>query len=214
MYDTTQTSAKRPVTDGPIPDQESLFAFASGQGGYFTADQARSCGYSWALLSHHAKAGRFVRIRRGLYRFRDYPTDRRDHVRAAWLSVGKDIAVVSHQTAMDILDLSDVIPDAVHVTVSRSRRRFPSIPGVQIHTVTRPLKSTETVVREGMKVTSPSRTILDCAEAGIEPEQIELAVRQAVIRGQVTAEALRADAAGRSSRVVRLVTQTLQRERQ
>jgi hypothetical protein len=38
------------------------------------------------------------------------------------LAVGKDAAGVSHETALDLLDLSDVIPDTVHLTVPRTRR--------------------------------------------------------------------------------------------
>jgi predicted transcriptional regulator of viral defense system len=104
------------------PDRAQLFEVASEQGGYFTAEQARACGYSWALLSHHVKSGRFIRLRRGLYRYREYPSSPREDVLAAWLAVGKDRAVVSHESALDLLDLSDVIPDTAHLTVPRSRR--------------------------------------------------------------------------------------------
>src|SRR5690242_3560592 len=121
------------------PDHERLFEIASEQGGYFTTEQARDAGYSWALLSHHAKRGRFVRVRRGLYRLREYPSSPREDVLAAWLAVGRDAAVVSHESALDLLGLSDVIPDAVHLTVSRSRRNLPVLPGVMIHTTTKPL---------------------------------------------------------------------------
>jgi len=45
---------------------------------------------------------------------------------------------VSHESALDLLGLSDIIPDAVHRTVSRSRRNLPDLPGVTIHTTGRP----------------------------------------------------------------------------
>ena len=56
------------VQDRPAsgPDRMCLFHVASGQAGYFTAEQARGCGYSRALLSHHARSGRFIRARYGL----------------------------------------------------------------------------------------------------------------------------------------------------
>lgn len=44
------------------PDSEALFATASEQAGYFRAAQAGAAGYSWPLLSYHAKHGRFVRV--------------------------------------------------------------------------------------------------------------------------------------------------------
>jgi hypothetical protein len=55
-----------PTIGDAAPDRSRLFDVVTGQGGYFTAEQARACGYSWALLSHHVKSGRYIRIRRGL----------------------------------------------------------------------------------------------------------------------------------------------------
>lgn len=186
-----------------------LFHVASGQAGYFSAEQARGCGFSRALLSHHAKSGRFIRIRHGLYRLREYPSSPREHVLAAWLAVGKDIAVVSHESALDLLDLSDIIPDAVHLTVPRSRRSLPSLPGVRAHTTDRPITRSERQVREGMVITSAARSILDAAEKAADPEQIELAVAQAIERGLTTGEEPRQAASDRSRRVAELITGAL-----
>src|SRR5712692_10373603 len=165
------------------PDRLCLFHVASGQAGYFTAQQARGCGYSRALLSYHARSGHFIRVGHGLYRLREYPSSPREHVLAPWLSVGKDVAIVSHESALDLLGLSDIIPDAVHLTVPRSRRSLSSVWGVKIHTTERPIGPNERWEREGIVITSPTRSILDAAEKGADPEQIELAVAQAVERG-------------------------------
>jgi predicted transcriptional regulator of viral defense system len=193
------------------PDHARLFEIASEQGGYFTAEQARACRYSWALLSHHVKGGRFIRIRRGLYRYREYPSSPREDVLAAWLALGKEHAVVSHDSALDLLDLSDVIPDAAHLTVPRSRRNLPTLPGVKIHTTVRPLRPSDLTYRDGMVVTSATRTILDAAEAGTAPDQVEVAVDQAVERGLATPDQLRRGAAKRSRRVAALVEGALRR---
>ncbi len=193
------------------PDRLRLFETASEQGGYFTAEQARACGFSWALLSHHVKRGRFIRVRRGLYRLREYPSSPREEVLAAWLAVGKDVAVVSHDSALDLLDLSDVIPDAVHLTVPRSRRDAPAIPGVRIHTTVRALGPHDLTYREGMVVTSATRTILDAAEAGTAPDQIEMALAQAVERGLASPDELRQGAAERGRRVAALIDGALEK---
>lgn len=195
------------------PDRARLFEMASEHSGYFTAEQARACGFSWALLSHHVKSGRFIRVRRGLYRFREYPSSPREHVLAAWLAVGRDVAVVSHESALDLLDLSDVIPDAVHLTVPRSRRHIPSNPGVRVHTTARPLRSDERIVRDGIVLTSAAPSILDAAEAGIGPEQVEMAVTEAIERGLTTEEQLRRDAGERGQRAATLVASALRRVR-
>ncbi|MCL4466971.1 MAG: type IV toxin-antitoxin system AbiEi family antitoxin domain-containing protein [Chloroflexi bacterium] len=193
------------------PDRVCLFFIASGQAGYFTAQQAHGCGFSRALLSHHVKSGRFIHIRRGLYRFSEYPSSSREHVLAAWLAVGKDVAVVSHESALDLLDLSDIIPDAVHLTVPRSRRSVPSVWGVKIHTTERPIARSERWEREGVAITSPTRSILDAAEKGAGLEQIELAVVQAVERGLASTEELRRAASDRSRRVAELIDGALRK---
>lgn len=193
------------------PDRMCLFHVASGQAGYFTAEQARGCGYSRALLSHYAKSGRFIRVGHGLYRLREYPSSPREHVLAAWLAVGKHVAVVSHESALDLLGLSDIIPDAVHLTVPRSRRSLPSAWGVKIHTTERPIAPSERWEREGIAITSPTRSILDAAEKGADPDQIELAVVQAVERGLTTTAELRRAASNRSRRVAELIEGALQK---
>jgi predicted transcriptional regulator of viral defense system len=187
------------------PDHELLFATASSQGGYFTAKQAHEAGFSVRLLQHHADRGRFRRIHRGVYRLRDYPSSPHDEVMAAFMAVGGG-AVVSHESALDLLDLSDVIPDAIHLTVPRTKRHSPRLPGVVVHTTTRPLGPSDVVVREGMRVTSPIRTILDTAESGVGPEQVEAAIRDAERRGLLTFRQLIAAAQTRPGRVRRLIT--------
>lgn len=187
------------------PDHRCLFGIADEQHGFFTSAQARDCGFSSSLLSHLTKAGRYLHVRRGLYRLQDYPGYFREEVVAAWLAAGPETAVVSHESALDLLELSDVIPYAIHITVPRSRRNLPRLPGVRIHTTTRPFGPLDLVTRDGMRVTSPARTILDAAEYGTAPEQIEMAVRQALSRGIATKDQLLAGAKNRSARVQRLV---------
>ncbi len=192
------------------PNHVQLFEIAAEQLGYFTAGEARDCGFSWNLLSHHSQGGRFIRVRRGLYRFRDFPPSRHEDVMAAWLSVGKDTAVVSHESALELLDLSDVIPSAIHVTVPRARRHLPALSGVTIHTTTRPIESRDITIREGIRLTVATRTILDVVETGVAPEQVELAISQAIERGLATEQQLSVVARERSRRVRDLIAHALQ----
>jgi predicted transcriptional regulator of viral defense system len=191
------------------PDHACLFAVASTQHGYFTARQARTCGFETDLLTYHARAGRFLRVYRGVYRLRDYPSSPLEQVVAAWLALGREMTVVSHESALALHDLSDIIPDAVHLTVPRERRYLPPLPGVRLHTSTRPLAGGDVVEREGLRVTAPVRTIIDVAEIGAGPEQVEMAARQAARRGLVLPDQLRGAARGRSQRVRALVESTL-----
>lgn len=203
-----------PVRREPTrPDHGRLFEIASEQGGYFTAGQAATCGFSKASLSYHARRGRFLRVKRGLYRLAQYPASPREDVLAAWLGAGRDEAVVSHESALDILGLSDVVPERVHVTVPRSRRYRPTSPGVAIHTTTRPLMKGDVLTRDGIPVTSPARSIVDAAEAGTAPEQVVQAARDAIERGLATIGQLQAATKGRGSRVERLIQRALDESR-
>lgn len=173
--------------------------------------QAVQCGYSRALVAHHAKRGLFIRIRQGMYRFREYPPSDHEDVLAAWIAAGKDIAVVSHESALDLLGLTDVIPDVIHITMPRSKRSITPYPGVKIHTTEKPIKKDEIVVRDGITNTSPTRTILDVAESGVDPEQVERAVTQAVNRGLATARQLQEKAGERGKRVDMLITNAIKK---
>lgn len=186
------------------PDHAALFAVASAQAGCFTTSQAAAQGFSSALLRHHLRSGRFVRIAQGLYRFRDYPAQPGDEIVAAWLRQAPD-AVVSHESALEVLDLADTIADRVHLTVPRSRRRLAPQAGVVIHTTTHTLGPADTVSRRGMRVTSPARTIVDVASTGMAPDQVAAAVHGALARGMTTPSLLREAARARGRRVRRLV---------
>lgn len=166
------------------------------------------------MLSHHAsEGGRFARIRRGHYRLRHYPRSPREDVLAAWLTLDREQAVVSHESALELHGLSDVVPDAVHVTLPRSKRYQTPRQGVKIHTTTRKLAAPDVVVRDGVRVTSAARSIVDAAEAGTAPDQVTTAVLQAVDKGMTTEHRLLEAANERGDRVERLTRRALEERR-
>jgi predicted transcriptional regulator of viral defense system len=185
---------------------------ASEQAGHFTTAQAAEYATSPALLSYHTMSGTMVRVFPGVYRFRDYPWSPRDQVVAAWLAVGKDSAVVSHESALDLWDLTDLIPDAIHLTVPRSRRNLPKLPGVRIHTTTHPFVPGALWPMESVRATSPQRTLLDVASAGASPEHVIVGVRQARARGWIDEARLRAEVQDRGRRVAEMIDLALSRE--
>ena len=183
------------MQDNQGPDVLGLEAEAYQQGGYFKAEQARAHGVSRQLVEHHVRRGRFERIRRGLYRVHGFPTVEHDDMREAWMTVGIPDALLSHESALALLDLSDNIPDATHVLVPRRHRGLRPSPGVIVHT--RPdSEDIAAVWRDGLPLTAPARTLLDVANQ-LQPEQLAMAVRQALRRGLVTAGQLKEEAAQR-----------------
>jgi predicted transcriptional regulator of viral defense system len=178
--------------DASKPDVRGLEAEAYHQSGYFTAAQARSHGVTRQLLSHHVRHGRFTRLRRGLYRIQGFPSSENDELRETWMAVGTDKAILSHDSALALLDLSDTIPAAVHVLVSRRHRGLRPPPGVIVHTHPDG-EAIATVWRDGLPLTAPARTLIDVA-GEIQPEQASMAVGQALRRGLVTERQLEAEA--------------------
>lgn len=191
-------------------DHGGLYRQAEAQAGYFTAQQAVNAGMDRSTLRHHARpGGRYERARRGLYRLRHFPSSPYEHVMAAWLPLRDAGAVVSHESALELHELSDVIPDAVHLSLPRSERGQRRRAGVRLHTLNRPPEKAEVREIVGLPVTSPERTIVDALEAGAQPEQIEMAVRQALERGLTTPRRLRAAVSTRPARVRKFIERRL-----
>ncbi len=174
------------------PDIRGLEAEAYQQSGYFNTRQARDYGVSSELLRHHARQGRFERVRRGLYRVKGFPSGAHDDMREKWMAIGAGNAVLSHESALALLDLSDNIPDVVHILVPRRSRGLRKPHAVELHT-RRDDEEVRVVWREGLPVTAPARTILDVLPE-LQPEQAEMAVRHALKRGLVTERQLRSEA--------------------
>jgi predicted transcriptional regulator of viral defense system len=129
------------------------------------------------------------------------------HLYVAWLEAGAQ-AVISHDSALALYDLSDLLPAQVHLTVPRtaSRRR----PGFRLHT--KRLSPDEVTRYEGLPVTTIERTLVDVTAAGLADEQVRLAIRQAVRRGLITGEDLLKLAVQRRGRIRPLIVETLKEE--
>jgi hypothetical protein len=81
---------------------------------------------------------------------------------------------------------------------------------VRIHTTTRPFRSDEVVTLHGVRLTAPTRSTLDAAEAGTEPDYIIQAVAQALDRRLLTPQELLAAADERPARVRQLIVRALE----
>lgn len=187
--------------DQHAPDFTELYRLAEEQGGFLSASQARERGFSRALLSYHARpGGRLERVAHGLYRLALFPTTPFDHVYSAWVAAGPAIAVVSHESALELYELADVIPDQVHLTIPREQRWRKPPRGVRLHTMTGNFDEDEVRRWRGLRITSPERSLLDSAESGVQPEQVQRAVADALRRGLVTSASLLTSARGRPAK--------------
>jgi len=184
--------------------ESKLYAIAESQSGYFSSRQARQAGYSNALLSYHTKQGRFLRIRQGVYRLRHFPEQPYADLFTAWLVAGEQ-AVISHESALALYELTDLIPAEIHLTVPRSASRRRK--GIRLHTGR--LGAEEITYRAGLPVTTLPRTLADLLRLGVERIWIKQAIRQALARGLVSAEELRHYAQSHTSALAGVVDSAL-----
>lgn len=187
--------------------RQRLFELAATHAGYFTAAQARAIGYSTRAVGHHVRTGTFERVSRGFYRLPEFPALPHEDVVAAWIAVGPQRAVVSHDTALALYELAPSRAREIHLTVPLAHRpRHRSrLKAVRIHTTKEPLPIDDVVQRFGVRVTSPARTIADVAEIGVDPSVVIEAVAHALSTGLITANELLGSVADRSERVRQLV---------
>ena len=177
------------------PDYDKLYNTAECQGGNFSAAQAKKLGFSYDRLTKNTKSGRFTRVVHGIYRLTHFPSSAFEDMFVAWLRAGPE-SVISHESALSVYDLSDVLPAEIHLIVPRSssnRRK-----GIRQHT--NQLDEKEITMREGLPITTVQRTIADVAATGLAEEQVEMAIKQGISRGMVTIEMLRDQAEKRGGR--------------
>lgn len=171
------------------PDWDRLYEIAAGQEGLFTSRQAADAGYSPQLLAHHLKGGRMQRVRRGIYRLKYFPAGEQEELITVWLW-SEQAGVLSHETALSLHGLSDVLPESAHLTLPmEARKRRLRVPtGVVLHHAD--VSASERAWVGSVPVTAPARTLNDCAYDGLSPELLQQAARQALQRGMVTIDQL------------------------
>jgi predicted transcriptional regulator of viral defense system len=163
------------------PDFNRLYLIAEAQSGYFTAKQAHVTGYSGERLSDLPTRKQFIRVQQGIYHLSHFPASCFEDLFIAFLRTGPD-SVISHDSALAVYDLSDVLPAEIHVIMPRtgSRRRN----GIRLHT--NKIESDEITKREGLPITTPSRTIADVITNGLGRDLVRQAVDEAIKKGLMT----------------------------
>lgn len=177
---------------------ERLFEIAEGQEGFFTAKQAESAGFDQKNHHYHVRSGNWIRASRGVYRLSKYPVAEHPDM-VAWSLWSRDRTdspqgVYSHETALSIYNLSDLMPAKLHMTVPPEFRKTAPIPGVLVLHRGR-LQADEIEALRGFRVTRPLKAIADLVAAGdISPDHLRQAARQAVQRGLISRSKLAAAA--------------------
>ncbi|MEZ0165485.1 type IV toxin-antitoxin system AbiEi family antitoxin domain-containing protein [Kineococcus sp. LSe6-4] len=167
--------------------QRQVRATAYRQAGYITARQALELGLTYQAQKYHADHGNWVRVARGIYRLRDWPSTVEDAY-VLWSLWSGGRGVLSHATALAVHDLGVLDPGHVHLTVPPGFRAQHPV----VVTTAAVLPATDVEQREAYRVTTPLRTLLDVAAAAdTTQEAVTDVVADALDRGVVTAGRLR-----------------------
>jgi predicted transcriptional regulator of viral defense system len=166
-----------------------LYEVARSQQGFFTTKQAIRVGFSEKVHSYHVKAGNWIREHRGIYRLAEFPTPERPDLMLwyLWSQNRQEVpqGTYSHETALSLHELSDIMPSKLHMTIPKSFRRNSRIPEILVlHSAH--LDAADVQEMFGVHVTRPLRTIVDLLQSGhLDRSQLKRAVDEAIRRGLI-----------------------------
>ena len=105
-----------------VTKSERLREVALDQHGFIATAQAIEEQVSHAELSTLVARGRIECVAHGVYRVPQVPETECDQYQLAVLWTGAPEACLSHDTSLEVWDITDINPDRIHVTVARNRR--------------------------------------------------------------------------------------------
>ncbi len=175
-----------------------LLPYAAEQHGYVTSQDVRAAGGTAMAVVMLAQRGVLEHVGRGIYRVPELAGDRLAQYQEALLRLPG--AVLSHETALDLLDVADVNPRRVHVTLPRTFRARKEMPlWLEIHRAG--LGPDDVDHYEGLAITTPGRTIVDAITAHLGRRVTDGALEAATRRNLLsTADELRIAAASAAVR--------------
>lgn len=165
---------------------DDLLSAAASQHGFFTTAQAAEHDISRRALTWRAQHGSAQRVAHGLYRLPHWPIGANDELYA--LQAIAPFGTFSHDTALTLLGLTDLIPSTIHLTIPETSR-LRTRPGVTLHRSRRGATADRTL-RDGLWLSTARRALLDAAREGADPDQLVSAARDARERAMLTADDL------------------------
>lgn len=161
-----------------------LLDCAQQQYGYLTPEDARKLGVDPAQLRLMAARHTLERRGRGLYRLPLVPPTELDAYMEATLWTGRR-GVLSHETALDLHELCDVNPSAIHLTVPSDFRTRKTLPETyRLHRFD--LDPVDVGWHEGIPIVTPERAILGGIEQALGWRLIDQAITTARARGLIS----------------------------
>jgi hypothetical protein len=165
-----------------------LARLAGRQHGVVATRQLSALGLARGGVAARARAGRLHRVHRGVYAVGHTVLTVNGRRMAAVLAAGPG-AVLSHASAAALWDIRPTSATRIDVSV-RSAGGRAKRPGLRIHR-TPTLQTDEITAHQGIRVTSPARTLLDLASS-LPRRALERALDEAEIRELYDRRALEA----------------------
>lgn len=149
--------------------------------GYLTSADALAAGIDPVQLRKLVASGRLERSSHGVYRVPVLASGPHA-VYAEAVAWTRGRGAVSHESALDLLELCDVSPPRIHITVPSAYA--PRRQGGELYRVwRRNLLDTDVTHVDGIATTRADRSIRDCIRLGTDPDQLERACRTAFREG-------------------------------
>ncbi len=187
----------------PAPLFPKLLERALDRHGLLTPEDALAIGASEAALRLMAHRGTLARKGTAIYQVPQLAGDRLAPYQEALLWV-REAGALSHDTALDLHELCDINPAKVHVTLARGTRLRRQLPAwLEVHGGR--LDEADTTWLEGLRITTPARTILDGIATHVGEQFIDQAIASGRFRGLLgDADLRRIEIARARQRVVAL----------
>ena len=157
---------------------DEILSVARHQKGYFALEQVD---VSRQSIHHYVRTDRVEHVMRGIYRVNAFPHEEHEDLVVAYLW-SEEQGTISHESALALYELSDVLPTKLHLTVPTVwERRSRTVPEqFELHYAD--LEPGERRWFDVVPVTSPERTLVDVALAGFDPDLFDQALSEAVAR--------------------------------
>lgn len=165
---------------------DQLLELAVENHGYITPADALAVHIDPTHLRKLAATGRLERAAQGLYRVPVLANDPRAPYAEAVAWTGRR-GIISHESALDLLDLCDVNPPQIHLTVPREYT--PRRHGGHLYRIwRRPITAAAVTHVDGIPVTRAANSIRDCLAYGTDTHLLLQACTAGAREGYLTDE--------------------------
>ncbi|MDR1513587.1 MAG: type IV toxin-antitoxin system AbiEi family antitoxin domain-containing protein [Propionibacteriaceae bacterium] len=167
-----------------LTDLDRLREVALDQHGFVTTEQALDAGVTHPSLSMMVRRERLERVAHGLYRVPGVPASIADELMQAVLWTGFPEACLSHDSALDAWEISDINPSRIHVAVGAKRRITKATPrNYVVHK--QDLEPRQVTWWDGIPTATATTAIEQCIVSGVPTYLLRQALERSAPTGLV-----------------------------